>query len=350
MKKLKKVCLVAPTPPPIGGIANWVQIVTHYPQDKVSFTLIDSKTRSNPTKRKLFLNRIIASGFKMLKIKRQLKHVLKTQKIDCVHLTTSGSLGVIRDLTLAKVCKRYKVKIVYHLHFGRIPKIKKDSKYEWKYLKKVFNLVETIVTIDPNTYACLKDIYKNVVYLSNPIKQVKVPEFKKNKTILFLGWAVKTKGIEELLGAWRDIEKKYPDWKLKIVGPYDENYLHSLNISEPSIEVTGEVDHDQAMKYMAESSIFALPSYTEGFPNVILEAMMYKSAIIATKVGAIPEMLKNESGILVEKQSKEELKQALELLIENEEKRLHISEQAYQRVVNNYTIEKVFEKLYNIYK
>ena len=58
--------------------------------------------------------------------------------------------------------------------------------------------------------------------------------------------------------------------------------------------------HDDAMRMLANAEIFVLPSHTEGFPNAVLEAMALAKAIIASRVGAIPEMLADECGLLIE--------------------------------------------------
>ncbi len=345
------VCLIAPTPPPIGGIANWVNIITSYQQDDVEFFLIDSKNKVNPAKRRTIIDRTLISGIKLLKIKHQLKKLLKEKRIDCVHITTSGSLGLIRDLQIAKICKKRGIRFILHLHFGRIPDIIKNNTREWKYLKKVIELSSDVISMDNKTYESLKDLYQNVTYIPNPIDIYSKSETKSQHKVFYLGWIVKTKGIEELIAAWNNISTRYSDWTLELVGPYNDKYLEQLNYKEnKSIEFLGEMDHESAMKKMAECSIFVLPSYTEGFPYVILESMMCSKAIIATRVGAIPEMLKDHSGILIEKESQKELEDALAYLIENENVRNELASNAYKRVMENYTTNIVFSKLVQIWK
>lgn len=345
------VCLIAPTPPPIGGIANWVSIITSYQQDDVEFFLIDSKNSINPAKKRTLINRIFGSGKVLLKIKKQLKKIIKTKKIDCVHITTSGSLGLIRDLKVAKICRKYNVKFVLHTHFGRIPEIIDNNTREWKLMQKVIKLASNVITIDSKTYNKLKEHYSNITYIPNPINPIPDNKEKGLKKIMYIGWIVKTKGVEELIAAWNNVSSKYQDWKLELVGPYNDKYLESLNYKDnASITFLGELNHDKAMKKMKESSIFVLPSYTEGFPNVILEAMMYKKAIIATNVGAIPEMLGDDAGLLIEKKQIKELENALCTLIEDEEKRRVFGENAYKRVNANYITEIIFAKLEQVWK
>lgn len=345
------VCLIAPTPPPIGGIANWVEIITTYQQNDVDFFLIDSKNKVNPAQRRTIIDRTLVSGIKLLKIKKKLKHTLKKNKIDCVHITTSGSLGLIRDLQVAKICKKRGIRFILHLHFGRVPETIKNNTREWKLLKKVIALASDIITMDSKTYASLKTLYKNVTYIPNPINAIPLPKPNNSKVVLYVGWIVKTKGIEELISAWKNISKKFPDWRLELVGPYSEKYLKTLNWQDDkSISFLGEMSHNLVMEKMHNCTIFVLPSYTEGFPNVILEAMINAKPIIATTVGAIPEMLSENSGVLIEKESVKELENALLALIQNEVKCEQLGNNAFKRVSNNYTTNVVFEQLKHIWQ
>src|SRR5690606_6695787 len=116
------------------------------------------------------------------------------------------------------------------------------------------------------------------------------------KIALFVGWVVPSKGIAELLTSWNVI--KPLNWRLNIIGPGSPDYIDSLKrqFSGSGVEFIGELPHDVAMRAIAACDVFVLPSYTEGFPNVILEAMALSRAIVATEVGAIPEMLSDGCG------------------------------------------------------
>lgn len=112
----------------------------------------------------------------------------------------------------------------------------------------------------------------------------------------------------------------------------------------------GEKPHDEAMELINRAEIFVLPSYTEGFPYVIMEAMALKKAIAATNVGAIPEMLSENSGIVFEPRNEEALSATLAELIENPQKRAELSQNAQSRLNENYTIEKVTAMLEKIWE
>jgi glycosyltransferase involved in cell wall biosynthesis len=110
------------------------------------------------------------------------------------------------------------------------------------------------------------------------------------------------------------------------------------------------LDNAAVLLELKKSRIFALPSYTEGFPNVVLEAMATKNSIIATKVGAIPEMLENEAGILVDVADEKSLYEALKTLSENDSLQHLLSENAFRRCAEVYSIETVVNQYLGIWK
>lgn len=143
-----------------------------------------------------------------------------------------------------------------------------------------------------------------------------MPEREKHpeKVIMYLGWVIKEKGIEELLEAWEKVYRTRDDWKLRIIGPYEEGYYEYLvgKFDTNGVEFLGEQPHATAMELLNRASIFVLPSYTEGCPYVIMEAMALGKPVIGTNVGNIPEMLSGGCGYLIEKQNVDMLAQALE--------------------------------------
>lgn len=346
------VCLVSPLPPPIGGIALWTSNIINYQQKDVNFFALNTNVDNHPAKKRTFFDRFVKNGFKMLKIRRQLKRIVKENKIDCVHICTSGSFGFIRDKYLVSFCKRKNIKVVLHLHFGRMNVVLKDNSWESKMFFKISKMVSRIICMDSNTFKCLsgfESIQNKVLYVPNPIayKTDFIKQENKLKKVIYVGWVIKSKGIEELITSWNIVGNKYKDWSLEIVGACDKNYKQELDkmIKVSNIDFLGEMQHDDCLARICESSILVLPSYTEGFPNVILEAMMSSTPIIATKVGEIPSILSSNSGVVINHHSSEEIIKSLENLICNQYLREQFAINAYRRVNENYTIQKVFSLL-----
>jgi glycosyltransferase involved in cell wall biosynthesis len=352
MCKKMHLCLVAPVPPPYGGIGNWVLLLKKHIENsnRIEMNIIDTAPTSRSLDGRSLWDRVVVQGLQMFSKRKELNQAINNNRPDVIHITTSGQLAVIRDILLLKTAKRKGVPTVYHIRFGRIEEIAKRNTREWKLISKAMLLTSEVMAIDNTSYKAIKKYLPtvNVVCVPNPIDISNLPEpvISRSKTIMFLGWVIKTKGIEELLSAWEKVYKANDDWRLRIVGPCKAEYLDYLksHYSFEGVLYEGEKSHNEAMDLLNSSEIFILPSYTEGFPNAVLEAMALSKAIIATRVGAIPYMLADDCGILIKSKDSEEIAIALKSLIAEDEKRKEIGNNAYRKLCNEYTIETVFDR------
>lgn len=123
---------------------------------------------------------------------------------------------------------------------------------------------------------------------------------KKKDSYLFLGNVAKEKGIFELLSAFREIVYQKPDAKLKILGKGAAYASVQMFIErhglQANIEAPGTVDGEEKHRHLAEAEVFILPSYTEGMPNAVLEALAAKCIVLGTPVGAMGEFI--ERGLI----------------------------------------------------
>jgi glycosyltransferase involved in cell wall biosynthesis len=171
--------------------------------------------------------------------------------------------------------------------------------------------LSTIITIPfhiiPN--GCDAEHFKN---LNKDICRKKLNLKKIEKIILFVGRLHPVKGIQYLIDAMVSIEKYDKNAKLLIIGDGEERYNLESYVNKrklkDSITFIGELPHSELPQYFAASDIFVLPSLSEGFPNVLLEAMASGLPIIATNVGGVPDIIQeNINGFLVEPQNPNEI-------------------------------------------
>lgn len=365
MNKKLNILLLAPSPKLQGGIAKWTKhILNYYRENVLDYNLI----LLDVSKTKYILEQNIIFGIYLgfvnyLKVIVKLKKVIKNKQIDVVHITSSGSFSLLKDLFLIHLLKRKNIKTVIHFRFGRIPELFIQKNIEWRFLKRVVEKSDTVITIDINSYKTLIECgFANIFNLPNPISNEILDSVKENnntqiipRNIVFVGQMVRMKGIYELVEVCSKIEnirlsmygmlpKKVDEKLYKIGGEGSEEWLH----------IGGETDYSLIVQKMLEAEIFVLPTYSEGFPNVILESMACGCAIIASAVGAIPEMLDIESetpcGICVEPKNKEQLKKYIEYILENPEIGKEMGKRAKKRVVQEYSIDSVLCKLLDIWK
>jgi glycosyltransferase involved in cell wall biosynthesis len=121
------------------------------------------------------------------------------------------------------------------------------------------------------------------------------------KNILFVGVDWERKGGPVLLEAFRSVRRAHPQARLTIVGC-------SPQISEPGVHVAGRVPLDEVARHYHHASVFCLPTLNEPFGLVFLEAASFGLPVVATRIGAIPEIVADgKSGYLVAPQDAVEL-------------------------------------------
>jgi len=144
--------------------------------------------------------------------------------------------------------------------------------------------------------------------------------------VVFIGRLTKQKGVRTLIEAMRDC----PQERLAIVGDGPERQsLEEAAHGCPNISFAGIVEHDKVTHFIASAKMLVLPSHNEGQPNVIMEAMALGVPVIATRVGAIPDMISHgHSGWLIEPGDAKGLAAAINLLGRDEKFREQLAANA----------------------
>lgn len=355
MRKRSKVLILSPMPPPCGGIGNWSQLMVRRSAielgDSVVFfdTNIKRKSRLHGGLLSLILEGYFALLLQFWGLLRSIVH----RDIGVIHSCSSGGLSFFRDVYAGLICKLLRKRFVVHLHFGRLPEVLKASSFENRLCRVVLKLADALIAIDKRTYDCLLALPRvNSVLIPNAtdVPADTIAAARRN-VIVFAGWVVKTKGIEELLSAWDAIAPS--DWRLEVIGPYDASYLEELRerFTFRGVDVLGELDQQSLIGKFKTSKVMCLPSYTEGFPFVVIEAMASGCAVVATNVGAIPEILADGRGLIVPREDVHSLRCALVELLEDDSKVEQLSCLAVATVKEKYdlsTIYKCYRKVWGI--
>ena len=340
-----------------GGITIWARNIMNYYKTRNNnvYVFVQPFDRITYVSKEISLiQRCYFGATEYLKNIRQAKLKLKEEKFDIIHLNSSANVSLVKDLMMIYIAHRFGSKLALHMHFGRIPQIYKKNNWEWKLLKQVLRRADMVITMDQKSHKLLNSKgYNNVAYLPNPLskKIIKQIAFEKkdiaveSKSILYVGHVIRTKGVFELAAATKGLSYS----SLRIVGKYSEDIKQQMLAINPKMSFIGEITHEQVIKEMLSADIFVLPSYTEGFPNVILESMACGCATIGTEVGAIPEMLDYNSpkpcGKIVPPKNVELLRNSIDTLLNNPNECDTLRERAIKRVYEMYSVDVVWEQL-----
>ena len=347
----------------IGGISVWARaIISHYESNEQEIELV-----LQPLDRKTYVRgvntvvRLWRGIVEYLSLVKQVNKRIRSEHFDTLHLCTTASLGLIKDYFILRYAKSRGVRTMLHFHCGRIPEIIQRRGWEFRLLERVLKNTDTPVVMDSQSLQTLKKAeVSKAVYLPNPLSAFvsdavfchKVKVERVERRMLFVGHIVDIKGVYELVGAC----SRMSDVTLRMVGHVEDNVkarLESIASARGGdwLCFTGGLSREETIKEMLAADVLIAPSYIEGFPNVILEAMACGTPIIASGVGAIPEMLDNgRCGVLIKPRCADEICRAVEKLMSDKEMKSSMAAKAKERVNNEYSISSVWSRLVNLWQ
>lgn len=144
----------------------------------------------------------------------------------------------------------------------------------------------------------------------------------KGKIILFVGRLLELKGLSYLIEAVRRLAAKQREFTLYLIGEGAQRQRYEEAVTEhhlrKHVKFVGGKEHHEIALWMGACDVFCLPSLHEGCPNVVLEALSCGRPVVASRVGGIPDMVGEESGVLVEPENSHALYEALDLALHRE--------------------------------
>jgi glycosyltransferase involved in cell wall biosynthesis len=165
--------------------------------------------------------------------------------------------------------------------------------------------------------------------------------------LLYAGWVTRDKGVFDLPSMLAAVRAKFPAANLTICGSGDANESLAKKFSErgltSAVRMRGWVSPEELHEEMQSSDVFVFPSYTEGMPNALLEAMLYGLPVVSTDVGAIPDVVRpGQTGTLVPPANVEALIAAVLQALQDPATALKIAQRARAEVADRHDCEKVW--------
>lgn len=174
-----------------------------------------------------------------------------------------------------------------------------------------------------------------------------------NKTILSIGFPSYIKGFDLLVDAFNRSQRQSPDWKLVIIGCFNNQELNNFNAQigvDSNIEIRKPVDFSEIPRVIDSCDIFVLASRTEAMGRVLLESMARGKARIGARVDGIPTVINHdEDGLLFEVNNVDDLTNKLDTLMASEAYRSRLAINGLERFNTEFSIQNYCENVENLY-
>lgn len=304
-------------------------------------------------------NKLIKSGYALQAITRMWLKCIVDKNIKIIHIHGAANASFYRCKIFINLAKKLKKKVILHEHAADFIEFYQNSNDKTG-ISKTLNKCDCLIVLSESwkEYFSSIGVDKNKIHVLNNIvspQNFKDMPRKDNKLhLMFMGEISKRKGGFDLLQAISDNKEYFKDKLLLRMGGNEVDGDIKTFIRENQLEefvsYEGWIAGNKKTECLNWEDVYILPSYNEGLPIAILEAMSYKRPIISTPVGGIPEIVKtHDNGILVHPGNKKEIAEAIKYYIEHPENIKIHGEKAYQ-TVQNYFPQKVFTDLTHIYQ
>lgn len=334
-----------------GGVSNhYLGLKDRFSED-IFFNIIGGRSRN-----KLFILNQIKDYWLFI------KNVL-VEKPEIVHLNPSlDKKAVLRDilyLILSKILMK-KTLVFWHGWDNKFETVL-EEKYS-KIFIALFNLADAHIVLSEKFKRKLLEwgINKNIYIETTKVDDDLLKDFHLERkkldnriNLLFLARIEKEKGIYEAISSYQFLKKKYPNLEMTIAGDGSilknvKKYVDESNIKD--VKFLGYVRKEEKINTFRYASIYIFPSYREGMPTSLLEAMAFGLPIITRPVGGISDIfVDGKMGYLIDSKEPLDFAEKIEILLNDEDLLNSISEFNYCFARNNYLASIVARRLENIY-
>lgn len=345
-----------------GGVVSIVQSYLNnrelFKKNNFDISIFDFQLRPEEK----IKNQKINNLFYWIKQRKELSKYLNENKNSILNIHTSRSFLFLKDVFLCKMATaKYNIPTILTIHVGASETVFERIKFFrfiliWilnKYVSKVIFLSKEIKNefLDLGLRKEKCEVLYNFHNLEK-INELKVINNQKIFKILYVGAIHREKGIIELLTALNNIKEL--NFKVDICGKITDVSIEKVfkelveNLGKKA-EIHGYVFGEKKTLLFKEADILVLPSYHEGLPLVILEALVAGCGIISTPVGATPEILNEENVEWVKVKSSDEIEASIKKLYFDSEKLIKMKS-ANINLSKDFSIVDHIDKLCNIYK
>jgi glycosyltransferase involved in cell wall biosynthesis len=279
--------------------------------------------------------------------------------LSLVHAHSASRGSFWRKSFLCALARTFGVPYVFHIHSGEFPVFfEKEcgAAARW-WVRKTLQKASAVVCLSESWQAQIGAIAPGAktLVIGNPVlvpthlTDVRDPA----RRVLFLGRLREKKGVFDLIRALPEVQRHFPALCFVLAGDEGEAEVRALagqlGVME-MIQLPGWVDGEEKQQLLKSADVFVLPSYFEGLPVGLLEAMATGVPVVATPVGGVPDVVDDGvHGLLVTPGDVPGLAAALLRLGADSKLRLALRDAAYQRVLCCYSVPVVLEQFAQLY-
>ena len=328
----KKILIISPNMNEQGGIASVVK--TYYDSNLADgqAVYLSSYKSKNP------LGEFLKFWIKFLSI------LIKDKNVKITHIHTSSRGSFLRKSMIMYVAKFFGKKTILHVHGSEFKVFyDKSSQIIKNFIEKTFDNADCVIVLSKQWKDIISQITKNtniqIVY--NPIK-IHEPNKLEGTNFLFMGRLGKRKGVFDIFEAAKSVCGDV------VINLYGDGEIDK-SLAPDNVKIHGWVSGEEKDKIFKNSDALLLPSYNEGLPISILEAMSYGMPIISTPVGGIVEAVENNvNGFIVNCGDTKDLAAKINALCDKN-LRQKMGEESFRLVKEKFDVEIIKTRLKEIY-
>lgn len=353
---MRKVCMVVPNPLVKGGIAAVVNGYRGSQLEKDYKIIYVESYRDGSKLTKLLKG--ISGYFHFIK-------VLLIDRPDIVHIHSSFGPSFYRKMPFIYIASWVNLPIINHIHGADFNEFYVNaSKKKRKQIKKVYNKCSVLIALSEEWMQRLSQIVTEdkIIIIENysiPHENVLKKRLKRqcNNIVLFLGELGRRKGCYDIPEVIKEVKKRIPTVTFILAGVGAENdettikQLMSDNNVAENVVFPGWVRGEEKDRWLRDADLFFLPSYNEGMPMSVLDAMGYGLPIVSTNVGGIPKIVHNEeNGYCREPGDVQSMAQDIIEFLTNREKRQYAAQESLAIVKCKYSFNQHLKLLEATYE
>ena len=278
-----------------------------------------------------------------------------------VHVQCSSRASFWRKSVVCLLARLAGRPYILHIHSGEFIRFyEKSGRLAQRYIRGIFARAGTVIALSEQWRDRLRRISPsaNIEILTNalvpPASEQVRPAANRDPVLLYLGDITRAKGVHDLTEAFARIAGELPQLQLVCGGLGSDAQVSELQ-RRPGvtgrISFPGWLGPEQKRAQLARAAVFVLPSYAEGMPMALLEAMSWGLPVVATAVGAIPELIADgKNGLLVAPGDVNGLASSLALLARDPALRERLGRAARACIEDTYTLESTLTRLGQIYR